>query len=896
MSNINISFNNKDYSIDPLVLAIVAQQLKQYLLNTISGTGAVVNFGGVSYNVDPVKLQNATNDFISGIENISGSGTKIVINGVEYSVDSNKLSAAVTEIHSVLGDLNSDGEDEEDVLNIEWNSLAVLGNPSIDAGDGMVLVKVSDTIIQEEEFNNSGIIVSIQDEVVKLNFVVTQTVMPGLIMAMYAYDSFQYFVFSVSITGEIPDIGIVINETGTYALDASAFLGDANFILKDFSNMPALDAPTEVVIQDIGYNRIIISPIDGCEYSIDGNSWTDNPNFYDLAPETEYTIYVRYKATVTHNASESVTTTVRTKHKEVAVTKNILRNAGYYTDDTTDLIIPSVYYDNNNTPCHVTSIGDYAFEDCTNLTSVIIPDGVTTIGYSAFSKCSNLNRVTIGDGVTSIGSLAFNRCSGLISINIPESVTNIGNYAFRNCSSLTSITIPDGVTSIGDGAFQECISLTNITIPSGVTNIDYGTFWGCISLKSIIIPESVTNIDNYAFADCTGLTSITIPDSVTSIGNGAFENCTGLTRVYISDIVKWCGISFANNYSNPLCYARNLYLNDQLVTELVIPDSVTSIGDYAFDSYTNLTSITIPDSVTSIGDYAFDDCTGLTSITIPSSVTSIGYYAFSGCNNLRDVYITDVVAWLNISAGSVGSRPNKFGTLHIMDAVGNEVTELVIPNSVTSIRDEAFSNCSSLTSITIPNGVTSIGYSVFSGCTELTSITIPDSVTSIGRYAFYNCAVLPSITIPNSVTSIGDEAFRNCSGLKSITIPNSVTSIGRYAFSWCTSLTSITIPDSVISIGMSTFSHCTSLTEITIPDSVISIGISAFHNCSRLTSITIPDSVTSIGESAFYGCGGLTDIYFTGTTAQWGSINKGIAWKNSVPATHVRCSDGDVAL
>ena len=412
----------------------------------------------------------------------------------------------------------------------------------------------------------------------------------------------------------------------------------------------------------------------------------------------------------------------------------------------------------------VTGIGDYAFSHCTGLTRITIPDSVTSIGGYAFSGCTSLASATIGNSVKSIGYRAFNGCTSLTNITIPDSVTSIGNDAFNGCISLTNVTIPDSVTNIGLFAFASCTGLTSIIISDCVTSIGYGTFWGCTSLTSITIPDSVTSIGDSAFSGCTGLTSITIPSSVTSIKMWAFDNCTGLNKVNITDILAWCNISFSNYSSNPLYYAHNLYLNDELVTDLIIPDGVTSIGGIVFSDCTGLKSVTIGNGVTSIGEKAFNNCTGLISAIIGNGVTSIGDYVFYGC--------------------------------------------------------------SGLTNVTIPDGVTSIGSYAFSDCRGLTSITIPDSVTSIGSRAFRSCTSLTSITIPDSVKSISDRAFYNCTGLVSVTVGNSVTSIGSYAF----------------------------------------IG------CSDLRSITIPDSVTSIGYSAFYGCNSLADVYYSGSESEWNEI------------------------
>ena len=249
--------------------------------------------------------------------------------------------------------------------------------------------------------------------------------------------------------------------------------------------------------------------------------------------------------------------------------------------------------------------------------------------------------------------------------------------------------------------------IRTVVIDSDVTSIGDYAFYGFKGLESITIPDSITSIGYYSFGKCTGLKSITIPDSLISVDAAAFSGCTKLTRVnYKGDISTWCKISFSMGDSNPLYYAHNLYINDELVVDLIIPDSITSICNYAFYGFKGLESITIPDSITSIGYYSFGKCTGLKSITIPDSVTSIGKSAFYGCT---------------------------------------ELTSVTIGNRVTSICDYAFCNCTKLTSIILPDSVTSIGKSAFYDCRGLTSINIPDSVTSIGNNAFYNCIELKDI-------------------------------------------------------------------------------------------------------------------------------------------------------
>ena len=534
-------------------------------------------------------------------------------------------------------------------------------------------------------------------------------------------------------------------------------------------------------------------------------------------------------------------------------------------------------------PGNVTSIGEYAFRNCSSLTRATMGtngNGIASIGKAAFENCSSLTSVTIPKTVISIGEYAFHGCSGLTSVSIGKNVKSIGDNAFEGCHSLKSLTIPNSITSIGNSTFSGCSDLKSLTIPNSITSIGNSAFSYCYDLKSLTIPNSVTSIGKSAFCSCTGLTSVTIGNGVTSIGSEAFRDCSGLTKVNITDIVAWCNIAFSYIDSNPLSCAKHLFVNDVEVTDLVIPDGVTNIENYAFSGCTGLKSVTIPNSVTSIGNYAFYQCSGLTSVTIGNSVTSIGEWAFSGCSGL---------------------------------------TSVTIPNSVTSIGRYAFYNCSGLTSVTIGNSVTSIGEGAFSGCSGLTSIEIPNSVTSIGESAFRGCSSLTSVTIPKSVTSVGEAALAGCSGLTSvvwnaksvndftstdnlfyyhadglteddirqqitsftfgnevevipaflfygmkglttITVPNSVTKIGRYAFCRCSNLTSVTIGNSVTSIGGFAFSGCSSLTSITIPNSVTSIENYAFNKCSGLTSVTIGSGLPSIGWEAFLDCGSLTTV------------------------------------
>ena len=274
-------------------------------------------------------------------------------------------------------------------------------------------------------------------------------------------------------------------------------------------------------------------------------------------------------------------------------------------------------------------------------TTYNIPQGITAIESSAFYDCKFLTRVTIPDSVTSIGDCAFYLCSSLTSISIPDSVTSIGDCAFYLCSSLTSVSIPDSVTSIGDAAFHSCKSLTSVSIPNSVTSIGDAAFFSCDSLTSVSIPDSVTSIGDLAFRFCDSLTSVSIPDSVEQIGTNPFADCSALKTISVSPehlyFATIDGVLFRKADKALISYPAGIKSSTY-----TIPQGIASIGDYAFDSCTSLTSVSIPDSVTSIGDYAFDNCPNPT-LTVPRNSYAAEY---AKTNNIPYTY-PDANDWLN---------------------------------------------------------------------------------------------------------------------------------------------------------------------------------------------------------------------------------------------------------
>ena len=574
-------------------------------------------------------------------------------------------------------------------------------------------------------------------------------------------------------------------------------------------------------------------------------------------------------------------------------------------------------------PNSVTSIGSYVFSGCSGLGQVVVdsgnmfydsrdncnaiiktstnelvvgckntavPNSVTSIGSYAFYDCSHLTTIEIPNSVTSIGSYAFYYCSGLTTIEIPNSVTSIGSYAFYNCSRLTTIEIPNSVISIGDYAFCYCSGLEQIVVDSG--NMFYDSRDNCnaiiktstnklvVGCKNTAVPNSVTSIGSNAFRGCSGLTSIEIPNSVTSIGDYAFYYCSGLTSMTVLA-------------ANPPTLGSNAFYNVNKGIPVYLPcgsvEAYTAVNWGGFNNLNGLCGGTVTvvanpaegGTVTDGGTFGVGE-------TCTVTATANEGYAFAFWTREGMVVSTDaeytffVTNDMDLVAHFVLDANITFADAEVKalcvanwDTNGDGELSYAEAAAVTSLGDVFnfslhWPPLSSFNELQYFIGLTSIDYDAFSGCGGLTSIKIPNSVISIGDGAFSSCSRLTSIEIPNSVISIGDDAFSGCSRLTSIEIPNSVTSIGSNVFNFCPGLAQM-----IVDSGNTVYDsreNCnaiinSSINELIagckntiIPNSVTSIGDGAFYFCASLTSIEIPNSVTSIGDYAFGYCSGLTSI------------------------------------
>ena len=512
----------------------------------------------------------------------------------------------------------------------------------------------------------------------------------------------------------------------------------------------------------------------------------------------------------------------------------------------------------------VVAIGDRAFQNRTDLRTVMIPDSVEKIEFEAFYNCINLKIVDLSSNLTTIGYDVFGNCKSISKIEIPKSLkkfdgtwgrgTNLSYGAFGGCSNLKTVNFEAGSAIVCAALFMGCDGIEEIELPDTITEIGDSAFKSCKNLNKVIIPESVTKIDGDAFAECSGLIDIKMHEGINTIGSRAFYKC------------------------------------DRLL-DIVIPDSVEKIEFEAFRGCDKLENIKLSENLTIVGYGVFGDCKSISKIEIPKSLkkfdgtwgrgTNLSYGAFGGCSNLKtvnfeagsaivcaalfmgcdgieEIELSDTITEIGDSAFKNCKNLDRItmnNGIEILESSAFEdcfsLTTINIPNTVKAISNSTFQDCTSLTEVHLSSILKEIPASTFSGCKKLTTINFPSTLTTIGNSAFSGCESLPEAILPSGVEKIESNAFKNCKALKKAAVPDTVSSIGSSAFYGCEALTDITLGSKLKKIESQTFYGCIVLPSIVIPYNVTTIGDSAFVNCTKLTQITVPRNTTSIASNAF---------------------------------------------
>jgi len=539
-----------------------------------------------------------------------------------------------------------------------------------------------------------------------------------------------------------------------------------------------------------------------------------------------------------------------------------------------------------------TILASGAFEG-SSLTALTADEG--SVKYTAEGNCLiygetlviGIKTSVIPASITTIAPYAFAGCNGLTEITFPENVKFIAKGAFAGCKGLTSIVIPATVEEIGNAAFYGCdaVKSATITFTGATANGEYSTnfYWIFgndasavpVSLKTVTIVGADT-IATHAFDGCNGITTVVIPATVTKIGTAAFTGCTALTKVEITDLTAWCSIDFADYLANPLNYSKALYLNGELITELVIPEGTTDVKFASFAGCTSITSITLPESLERISAAAFKDCSGITEIVIKDGVTVVEALAFANCKSLATVTLPATLT--NIEA-------NVFNGCQAIKTI-------YIPKTVESIDVSAFIGCIRLATVVVDaeneNYVSADGIVYDKATKEIVfvphaisgNVTILDGVTKILANHFASAHYVDTLIIPASVTEIEAGALSGLTTVKSITVPfiggsldDEVNNSIAYVFGKIpASLSSITVIGGT-KVAKGAFEGCEGLTSVKLPEGIVAIEDDAFKGCISLTTVFLPKSAVTIGSEAFSDTKKLHTIYYLGTEAEFASLN-----------------------
>ena len=573
-------------------------------------------------------------------------------------------------------------------------------------------------------------------------------------------------------------------------------------------------------------------------------------------------------------------------------------------------------------PSCVTSIDSGCLNECSSLSSISVESGNPT--YASRNGILYNSRITqivyvpqklsgdvvLADGIRSIPRQAFYSRDEITSVNIPDSVTSIGMSAFYNCDNLQTVTLGVAVTEIKNGAFEACSNLSLINW--NATAVEDFESDGIVHSRDVftdtgengfelVFGDNVERIPGYLFDTSSnkGVSTVRLGNSVASIGARAFYNCNNLSAVHIDDISKWCGIYFPDEYSNPLYYAQRLYSNGDLIAELIIPNGVSRIRDYAFINMKELQCVVMGDEVTSIGKMAFSGCSGLNTVSLGNGVTEVLANAFLQCSNLQAVYINDIGAWCKVDFAGDTANPTYYA--HELYLNNELIEDLIIPAEVNTINDYVFVGCTSINTVSFTDNLSLVGTAAFKDTAWLNNL--PDGPIYIGRTLYAYKGEMPANTefiVRDGTIKISGDVFSDCINLVSITIPDSVTSIEEDAFAGCSGLNAVNITDlsawcrisfahstsnpvnyaqniylngelvetvsftGISSVKPYTFVGCTSLKSVDL-SGVSRIGTYAFAWCDGLKSVTIPSSVQYIESRAFNGCAELTTVVFQNT-------------------------------
>jgi len=512
----------------------------------------------------------------------------------------------------------------------------------------------------------------------------------------------------------------------------------------------------------------------------------------------------------------------------------------------------------------VVAIGDRAFENRTDLRTVMIPDSVEKIEFEAFRGCDKLENIKLSENLTIVGYGVFGDCKSISKIEMPKSLkkfdgtwgrgTNLSYGAFGGCSNLKTVNFEAGSTIVCAALFMGCDGIEEIELPDTITEIGDSAFKSCKNLNKVIIPESVTKIDGDAFAECSGLVDIKMHEGINTIGSRAFYKCDRLLDIVIPDSVEkiefeaFRGCDKLENIKlseNLTIVGYGVFGDCKSISKIEIPKSLkkfdgtwgrgTNLSYGAFGGCSNLKTVNFEAGSTIVCAALFMGCDGIEEIELSDTITEIGDSAFKNCKNLDRITMNNGIEILESSA--------------FEDCFS--LTTINIPNTVKAISNSTFQDCTSLTEVHLSNILKEIPASTFSGCKKLTTINFPSTLTTIGNSAFSGCESLPEAILPSGVEKIESNAFKNCKAMKKAVVPDTVSSVGSSAFYGCEALADITLGSKLKKIESQTFYGCTVLPSIVLPYNVTTIGDSAFVNCTKLTQITVPRNTTSIASNAF---------------------------------------------